>query len=216
METKFVYDLILPYFIGDDDLRPALKKIHKGDNGYLYASNGHIMIRVLSEKVMNEYEAVPKYPNAEKVIQDAFDREGNITATIHTNDLIRMLADVSWGRVKDSDICSECDGDGEVICEHCNNGYECPICKGTGEVNIRIKEYSLLKSNDKYMIKIGFQVYDANYLQTIALAAQMLQSEHITYRYRENREGGIFSFAGVDILLMPYLETENKVMKLNK
>jgi hypothetical protein len=40
METKFIYDLILPYFIGKNELRPALEKVHKDRNGYLYATEG--------------------------------------------------------------------------------------------------------------------------------------------------------------------------------
>ncbi|MDR2385832.1 MAG: hypothetical protein LBD80_09295 [Tannerella sp.] len=131
METKFIYDLILPYFIGKDDLRPALNYVHNGGNGYVYAA-------------------------------------------------------------------------------------ECKECKGTGKVNLRIKEFSLSESRDSYGIKTGLHAYKANLLQTIAVAAQMLQAEQITCRYREGSEAAVFSFAGIDILLMPYLsEDASMEIKLN-
>jgi hypothetical protein len=204
METKFIYDLILPYFLGDDDLRPAMQKVHKDENGYLYATDGHILIRVPHYKVCKQYEKIPAYPNAEKIMQDAIKREGNITATIHTNELICMLVNAVWRRIKYGDKCKECDGDGVIECEHCGSEYECKECKGNGKINIHIKEFSLLKSKDNYIIKIGSPTFKADYLQIIAIAAQMLQANEITYSYKDDY-AAIFSFAGVDILLMPYL-----------
>jgi hypothetical protein len=216
METKFVYDLILPYFVEGDDSRPILKKVHKGDNGYLYATEGHIAIRVPQEKAMNCYEEVPGFPDVENLIQEATGRDGNVTATIHTNDLIRILAGVAWMRVTVKDKCFECNGVGELTCNRCGNEYECKRCNGKGEVNIRINEYALLQCEDyDYAVKIGLPTYRAGNLQIIALAAQMLQEEHIVYHYRGTLEPAVFSFAGVDILLMPFIaEKANVVMML--
>jgi len=70
METKFIYDLMLNYFVTNDELRPVMRNIHNGENGYLYATDGHILIRIKQEKCMKQYDAVPKYPDCEKVIQD--------------------------------------------------------------------------------------------------------------------------------------------------
>jgi hypothetical protein len=217
METRFIYDLILPFFIGEDNLRPALSKVHKVD-GHLYATEGHILVRIPQEKVANHsrYGEVPNYPNAAKVIQDAIDREGNTAATIHTNDLIRVLSGVSWRRVTTYDKCPECKGKGVCECVHCGNETECKECKGEGKVNVRIKEYSLLESDDRYSIKIGLPVYRADKLQIIAIAARMLQEEYITYYYREKNEAGIFSFAGIDILLVSVQDKENEIIRIIK
>jgi hypothetical protein len=217
METKFIYDLMLPYFVGDDDLRPVMKKVHKCNNGYLYASDGHIAIRVQQDKVCREYDEVPGFPNADLVIQNAIDREGNTKAVIETSNLIRLLAYVNWYRVKDGDRCKNCGGDGVYTCKYCDSECECECveCRGTGIVSERIKEFALLQSEDHYTIKIGKLTYKAEYLYIIALFAQMLQLDEITYLYESDRESSIFSFPGVDILLMTYMTNRaNVVMKL--
>lgn len=205
MNTKFVFDFILPFFTGNDELRPIFNNIHKGDNGYLYASNGDIGIRVPHQCVMKKYKEIEKYPNLEKLIQDGIDREGNTTAIIHTNDLIHILSGIAWRRITTADKCKECNGIGECTCDQCDSNYTCKKCDGTGIVNNRIKEYSLLKTEDIYIIGIGSPAFSADLLQIIAISAQMLQEEHITYRYKTETMSGIFSFAGIDIILMPRL-----------
>jgi RecJ-like exonuclease len=167
---------------------------------------------------------ITKYSDAESVIRNAINREGNITATLDTNDLICALSGVSWKRILTSDKCDRCDGRGKhesgYVCEYCGStcgsDRKCKECKGTGKVNLRIKEFALSESRDSYGIKIGLLVYKANLLQTIAVAAKMLQAEQITYRYRKGAEAAVFSFAGIDILLTPYFrEDASMEIKLN-
>jgi len=204
METKFIYDLMLNYFVSDDELRPAMRKIHNGGNGFLYASDGHILIRLKQEKCMKRYDEIPKYPDAEKLIREAIEREENKKAVINTNDLIRLLSEASWRRLQHGDPCKECDGEGEIECEHCGHKSECNNCYGTGKI-MRIKEFSLLQCKDYYYcIKIGKSAYKADYLYIIATMAQMCLADEIQYLYERENNAGIFSFDGVDILLMPY------------
>jgi hypothetical protein len=216
METKFVYDLILPFFAGEDDSRPALNYVHNAGNGYVYASEGHILIRVPVEKVTKQYGSIPGYPDAERVIQNAIDREGNRTATLETNDLMQALSRVAWRRVITADECPDCDGTGDIECEHCENKYDCKKCNGSGKVNIRVKEFSLPQSAENYGIEIARSTYKANFLQRIAIAAQMLQAEQITHRYRKAGEAGAFSFSGLDILLIPVCDPANAEIKIEE
>jgi hypothetical protein len=177
METKFIYDLILPYFLGNDDMRPVTKKVHKDKDGYLYATEGHIAIRIPHEKVMNSYEEVSGFPSAGEFIRNTIGREDNIKATILTNNLIRVLSYLQWRRVMAGDSCEECFGTGTINCEHCGSDYKCGECKGTGTVNMRIKELVLLQNcDDFYSVKIGTPAYKANFLYIIAITAQMLHA----------------------------------------
>jgi hypothetical protein len=216
MNTKFIYDLILPYFVGSDELRPAMQHVHGDENGFLYASDGNILIRVPKEKAGKEYPPIEGYPKAEHLIQNAFERDGNIIHTIETADLIKALANIAWMRVMDGDKCKECDGDGVVECEHCGSSHDCRECKGTGEVNKRIKEFSLLVSEDYYYcIKIAESTYRANLLQLVGIVAQMLGAEEIKYTHKDKNNFGVFSFANIDILLMPYLsDFTNATLKI--
>jgi len=218
METKYIYDLMLNYFVSADELHPVMNMVNNGGNGYVYASDGHIAIRIDEKKCMKKYEAVPRYPNAEKIIQEALDREGNKKGIIKTNDLIRLLCEVSWHRLKNGDNCKECDGSGEIECEHCHSKLECEECNGKGIVDGRIKEFSLLKSDDSYyLIKIGIPCYKADYIYIIVLIAQMCQIEEIHYIYKTEEVASIFSFDGVDILLMPYLsDNANVVLQITE
>jgi hypothetical protein len=201
METKFICDLMLPYFTGCDECRPALQKVHKSKNGFVYATDGRIAIRVPQEKVHKGYSEVPGFPNVELVIQSAVERQGNKSAVVETAKLIRLLAGVSWRRNEHGDDCEECDGAGVVECEACGSENDCKKCDGKGVVNMRVEEYSLLKCKDAYYIKIGAPTYNAEYLHIVALMAQMLQVDEITYLYKEEGAPAIFSFDGVDILL---------------
>jgi len=216
METRFIYDLMLNYFVSYDELRPVMRNVHNGENGYLYASDGHIMIRIKQEKCMKQYDAVHKYPNAEELIQKAINRKNNKEAVIKTNDLIRLLSEVAWRSIKNGDKCEECDGTGEIECERCGNKSECEECKGSGVVNVSNLEFTLLQCDDSsYCIKIGDCVYKADYLFIIASMAQMCQASEIQYLYELSYEAGIFRFDGVDIFLMPFLaDKANAVMRL--
>jgi hypothetical protein len=203
METKFIYDLMLPYFTGADDNRPALNKVHNGKNGYLYATDGRICIRLKKEKSCKEYDEVPGFPDAESLIQKAIHRENNTKAIVETAKLIRLLAGVAWLREQDGDPCGKCNGEGVVECESCGNSINCKECDGKGITNMRIKEYSLLKCKGRYTIKMGDLIYNAEYLYIIAIFAQLLQIEEIEYLYAEKYKGSLFRFDGVDIILMP-------------
>lgn len=200
METKFIYDFLLPFFVGVDERFPALQQVHDGGDGYVYATDRSILVRIPVGKVTKRYGSVPGYPDVGKIVREAIYREGNLTACIETGDFVRALSAVAWRRVTCGDECPRCDGSGKFV----NDGeYRCKKCNGTGTVNIRIREFSLPVSD--CAIEIGGLIYSASLVQTIAIAAQMLQAERIACRYREEGEAGVFGFAGVDVLLMPSL-----------
>jgi hypothetical protein len=206
MNTKFIYDFILPFFIGDDKYRKWQGCVHGDPNGFLYATEGHLLIRVPKEKAAGEYPSVNDFPNAEKILTEAINRDGNKTSVIKTADLIRVLSGVAWERVVDYDECEKCKGKGSFTCEHCENDYDCKDCNGTGRERYgEVREFSLPVTKEQYAIQIGKAIYKATYLQPIVIAAQMLGVEEMKYIHRNKESAGIFSFAGVDILLMPIL-----------
>jgi hypothetical protein len=93
MKRKNIYDLILPYFTGKDDLYPQLKHVFDGGNGYVYASDGWVAIRVPKCRTKKAIENNNDYcsPNVEAVIQSAIDRVGNNLSILETADIVRQL-----------------------------------------------------------------------------------------------------------------------------
>lgn len=51
MKKNYIYDFLLPFFTASDDLLPAMKHIHKDADGYVYATNSHILIRIPADQV---------------------------------------------------------------------------------------------------------------------------------------------------------------------
>jgi hypothetical protein len=207
MEKNFIYDLMLPYFVGSDENRPQFSKVHKGKNGYLYASDGSIAIRIPADRTNMEYDEVPNFPNAERTIQSLIDRPDYIKGIIKTDDIVRILAHVNWRINKDIEKCDGCNGTGVAECLCCGSEYDCNKCNGTGRITSKyIEELSLLKSEETgYSIKIREAVYKEDYLYIIALMAKLLHVEEITYLYGHRHAVAMFSFDGVDIALAPTL-----------
>jgi hypothetical protein len=208
MKKNFIYDLMLPYFVGSDENRPQLSQVHKGKNGYVYATDAYIAIRIPADRVNMEYSEAPNFPDAERLIQGLIDMPGNGRGVIKTDLLIRLLSYVNWHRVKGTKECDECNGAGTRLYWG-HDDDDCDKCNGTGEIEgDYIEAFSLLQSCKwEYSIGIRESVYRADYLYIIALMAKLLQVEEIAYLHGGPKDPGIFSFDGLNIALAPTLLT---------
>lgn len=105
------------------------------DGEYVFASNGHILIRVLKDHGYTGDLKNP--PNTKGIVKE----EGPFVATSREelNEALRTVFDFT--EPKNFIDCPECGGHGWVGCNcpECNNDHtrECDFCDGRGDVQIK-------------------------------------------------------------------------------
>jgi hypothetical protein len=206
------YDFILPFFLAADTLRPAMCQIHGDANGFVYATNAHIVIKVPAASCLMQYEAVEKYPNAEKVISGYdFDKK----ATIKTSEVINILTAYKWLRSCNSTMCEKCNGEGVIECEHCGEEHDCKDCHGKGDITKGIANLSLLSTEDYYqVVKIAGKIFKADFIHILTICAMALNVDKITVLYNENLyDPHIFEVGDARILIMPRTESEDDFIR---
>lgn len=196
------YDFILPFFTAADTLRPAMCQIHGDANGFVYATNAHIVIKVPAASCLMQYDAVEKYPNAEKVIS-GYDFKDK--ATIKTSEVVNILTAYKWVRTCNMTTCEKCNGNGVIECEYCNHEHECEKCKGDGEFYSGIEPLSLLVTPDYYhVVKIAGKTFKADYIHVLAVCASVVGVDSITLKYNDNdSDPHIFIVGDAEIMIMP-------------
>jgi hypothetical protein len=201
--NNYNYDLILPFFTGDDEMRPTMQKIHKDNDGYVYATDALALIRIPSDKVQNQYKPVERFPNVSKYFNELLNKEKLQSHEIHVDDLIRVLSHAQWTKQMDYDKCPECEGKGETTCEYCGCKPECKKCRGTGRVNGRVLDFSLLRSKGRYAIKIGSLFFHSDYLFRVAVSAKIIGCDVMSYILtQEAPDRAYFKFDCVEILVV--------------
>lgn len=196
------YDFILPFFIASDNLRPAMNFVHLHENGFVYATNAHILIKVPVSNCVLKYHSVDRFPNAEAMFHK-FHFEN--TAIIKTDQLIETLSAYKWSRQKQVDKCTKCDGEGAILCDHCNHDHECETCKGDGEIVKGFADCQLLITDDNYaVVKIMNKLFKADFIHILAICAKMIGVDEIQFSYNdENYDPHVFTVGDAQILIMP-------------
>lgn len=196
------YDFILPFFTAADKLRPAMCQIHGDANGFVYATNAHVVIKVPAASCLMQYEAVEKYPNAEKVLSGyVFNKE----AIIKTSEIINILTAYKWLRQCNTTTCEKCKGNGVIECEYCNHEHECEACKGDGELYSGIEPLSLLITSDRYhVVKIAGKTFKADFIHVLAVCASVVGVDSIMLKYNDkDLDPHIFIVGDAEIMIMP-------------
>lgn len=123
MSDKY-YDNLLPIFLSEDDIRPAMKQANTvGDK--LYATDGKACLMIPKFRVKNEYPAHAKVPDYQRVLDYIKPCE---PVTFLTSDLMKVLSSIE--KEYDTEECPTCEGSGN--CSHCGAG--CEECEGSGQV----------------------------------------------------------------------------------
>ena len=187
-------DYCIRQFVGNDELRPAFNSVSL-DNGFLYATDAHILAKVCSEVCVLNYNAVEKYPNVEKVISEHISIETKkVSVDTLFNDLMKIECCFRPKMVN----CKECDGDGTVTCPYCDSEHYCKECNGTGKVKsseLELSgEYDCILFNRKFRLK---------YLDLIIRTAIYTGVSEIEISNSEKYGGSIFKVGDFIILLMP-------------
>lgn len=205
MKKNYNYDFLLPFYVANDELRPSMNHIHKHSDGYIYATDAHLLIRVPGDKVANDYKAVEKFPRADNIVSEALNRPDNKVFSIVVDDLIAVLSKAKWYKTTEGDECPDCKGNGEITCHACGHEHECDKCKGKGEINDRITEFSLLKEEDYFIVKIKNQCFRASLLHILAISAKVAGFETVEYVSDQKANSpALFKFEdNVIVLIMP-------------
>ena len=196
------YDFILPFFVAKDDLRQSMKQIHSDKNGFIYATNAHILVKIPRDSAILKYNEIENFPNAEAM----FERYNfSDKAIIKTDNLVEILSAYKWIREIKTELCEKCNGTGVLECEHCNSEYDCTECKGKGKFNIDVEDVSLLITDNYYsVVKVINKLFKADFMHVLAICAKMLEVKEIEVSFNENEyEPHIFKVGDAQILIMP-------------
>lgn len=188
-------DYCIRQFVSSDTLRPAMTKVSLQD-GYLYSTNAHILGKIKADLCVQNYTAIEKFPNAEKLIKEHESVEKK-TVSIDTlfNDLMKIECCFKPKMVE----CDNCDGDGVCTCDYCDSEYTCKECNGTGEKagnELELtSEHDCILFNKKYKLK---------YLDLIIRTAVYTGVKEIEISNGKHETSGtIFTVGDFTILLMP-------------
>jgi len=182
-------------FVASDMLRPAMTKVSLQD-GYLYSTDASIVGKIRADLCVQNYVAVEKYPNAEKVIQK---HESIEKKTVSVDTLFNDLMKIECCFKPKMIDCDKCGGNGIYVCEHCDSECDCKDCSGTGQV--AGKELELTSEHD--CILFG-KKYKLKYLDLIIKTAVYTGVKEIEVSNSVNQYSGtIFSVGDFTILLMP-------------
>jgi hypothetical protein len=196
-------------YTADDALRPALKAPFT-QNGYVYASDGVILIRVREGAVKEAYPHSEKI-GCSKLFNVAAEKEEAVTA----RQLKKLLAEVELVEethtVGENIKCEVCSGSGEVYWQYedWEKEDDCPACSGSGYARKEKKiPTGKMITNESALVKLGGKTFRVRYIRVIAETMALLGVATVAMRYSEIEpyRQSIFNFSSdVDVLLMPTL-----------
>ena len=188
-------DYCMLMFVGNDTLRQAMMKINS-ENGNVYATNGHIAAKIKDSLCIKKYEKIEKYPNVEAIFaQHKVVEEKTFSIDNLFNYIMKTEVCFRPEKVR----CGECEGEGELTCDHCDSEYECKSCRGDGEVN-----GDKLVLSGKNDIMFFNKKYNLGSFNKIINTAIFTNTKEITVSNGE-APGSIFTVGDFTILLTPLM-----------
>jgi hypothetical protein len=195
-------------YVSTDELHPVLTAPFI-QNGYVYASDSRILIRVRESAVK---EAYPHSQNPKNISSNFMETRKEKTITlIQLERLLSKVEEVEEiKKIGENINCEECAGGGCVTWEykHWERKDYCPVCDGEGYTS-KVKEVSTgrMIPNPYAAIKLGDKTFRVRYIQTIVNTMKLLEIHKITMQYNGNSpfEQAVFNFnADIDVILMTY------------
>lgn len=190
-------DYCIRQFVGNDKLRPAFNSVSL-ENGFLYATDAHILAKISSDLCVLEYKSVEKYPNVERVISEHVSTETKkVSVDTLFNDLMKIEVCFKPKMIK----CEDCGGDGTVTCPYCDSEHDCKECDGTGEI-----KSTELELSGEFDCRIFNRKFGLRYLDLIIRTAIYTGVSEIEISNGEGLSGSVFKVGDFVILLMPKSE----------
>lgn len=189
---KIRNDYCMLIFTGNDSYRPAMMKINYS-NGYVYSTNGQIAAKTKAVLCIKKYDEVEKYPNVESIFEQHKSIEEK---TFSVDNLFHSIMKIEVCFRPEKVRCGECEGEGSLMCDHCESEYECKKCHGDGECDGEKLELS--GEND---IMFFNKKYNLGNFNKIIHTAVITDTKEITVS-NGNSSGTIFKVGDFTILLM--------------
>jgi hypothetical protein len=188
------YDEVIKEFLSTDSLREALMESALiGD--YVYASNGHIAIKIPIEKLTGTYKAVPDYPD----IVVLFNKQDGLfdkPKLYKVESIEKLLSGIL--KVPIEIECPECEGTGD---ESKIPGVikECEKCKGQGELFSHETEYAWRT----HKFQIGMTCFNPNFIEDLVIVSKVNDIKQIEHFAGTPLGQNHFRIDGIEILVMP-------------
>ncbi|MDD5006577.1 MAG: hypothetical protein PHS33_08790 [Candidatus Omnitrophica bacterium] len=190
------YDEIIPEFLSDDDCRQALMKPVLIEE-HVFASNGHIAIKIPVSKLLKTYESNPNYPDIVSLYEKV---EGLFQSPIiyKVENISELLKQVPLTDVETQ--CTNCQGTGSIWSKDDSKEPEtCKICDGSGYVATGKKEYDW----QNHKIQIGLAYFNPNYVEKLLNVATINDIKEVKHVYGTPMSKHLFIIDDLEIIMMP-------------
>lgn len=183
------------YVAGTDSCRVALMKPFEQD-GYVFATDSHSLIRVSKKYVTDEYVNQAKTPDASRVIPECAP-----AFIIHLSSLQNAFARHKIDSSRMTVECTECDVEGGVKWRYIDSDGDehtmfsaCPCCHGTGQAPNGANKY----------FSVHGKIFLGTNLLKLYRVMQNLGIDETTVSIGRSGQH-LFSLApGVDVVIMPF------------
>lgn len=202
-------ELLSLFYNKEDDTRPHMTAPYL-KNGYVCATESHILIRIKAETLNGEY--------SETEFLDIDWPTDNCNFIVSLQDIETMLSSipkvVEEKQIGEDIWCMECDGEGEVEWAYQDmdgNDYseyhDCPVCKGSGYKSVARYEITGRMIPDlKCLIQIRYVNISAKLLEILGKAMKIIGVDEIRCVYQYNIRPCVFRMDdNIEIMIMPCL-----------
>jgi hypothetical protein len=189
------YDEVIDEFLCNDTLREAM--MHPCLIGeHVYATNGHIAIKIPVDKLNKTYKEYPGYPNIISIFakRDAMFDKPKIFKMSAIETLLKEIPEENI-EVE----CQQCEGTGESKDEK-----KCDQCAGRGNVLLLDTEYDW----QNHKILIGKTCFNPNYIDKLLYVAGINDTQDILQLGGGIIDQNFFSIDEIEIVIMPMRQTD--------
>lgn len=172
---KLSLDELVMEFASRDHLKPAMLKPCLV-NGFVIATNGHVLIKIKQELLSGSYSIIEGFPNTEKILNSPRLEQPVI---YNKEELRKQFEKYKIVPLYDMRECIECNGDGYLEC-NLGHGHECKKCNGEGERKGGIigDEFYYDRSTEGF--ELSNASFNPNYIYMPIKIADALEEETIT------------------------------------
>lgn len=164
-------------------------------DGYAYATNGHIGIKLKVDLPDNHNF---NYVNLNSLIES---HKSNCNYQIDFSQEITFKTKPLYKIEKNEVRCESCDGDGEIECPECGSVVDCKECNGKGILSETIysKDIDRMIIDESILVKIRDTYFNPRYIHLI----QKYFPQKARLTHLAPLDSAKFEFDNATIILMP-------------
>lgn len=202
-------ELLSLFYKQEDNLRPYMTAPFL-KNGYVCATEAHILIKIKAETLNEEYRKT-EFCNIEWPTD-------NCNFFVSLQEIETMLSSIpkveEEKKVGEDITCMECDGEGEVEWEYQDKSghyhyadHECPMCEGSGfESESQYVKTGRMIPNGECGVQVRRIVIKAEFLEVLSKAMRIIGVDEIRCVHQDPAKPCIFRVDdNIEIIIMPRL-----------